>query len=399
MFDPQILRTAIDNKNPEEIARIIKQFDLKISEGKITASSKKISLYDEYWDKRQLVAKLKINGAYGCLLNIGCRLFDQRLGQSTTLSGRQVVKHLSAKTNEIITGKYDYKGESILYNDSVTGDTLILTDEGEMTIAELYELCPENYLRGEKEYGENKNIKVVGYNVDNNTPMMTNINYVMRHYTSKKLYKTTLSNGKSITVTEDHSLMVDRNGVIFEAKPTEVLDGDLFICLVRDGFTTERTTLQSIECLGEVKDYVYDISIADDYHVFFANDCLVHNTDSCASDTLIHSNFGTLSIESLFYSGSRYWNEETDHGTKEYSAHSDLKVASYDPDTDKMYYGNINYIYRHKVSKEKWEIEDENGNIITVTGDHSVMVERDGILLEIKPKDIIESDILLTICH
>jgi hypothetical protein len=42
----------------------------------------------------------------------------------------------------------------------------------------------------------------------------------------------------------------------------------------------ERTTIKSIECLGEVDDYVYDISIEDQDPLFFANDILVHNTDS-----------------------------------------------------------------------------------------------------------------------
>ena len=42
-----------------------------------------------------------------------------------------------------------------------------------------------------------------------------------------------------------------------------------------------RTTVKSIECLGEVDDYVYDLSIEDQDPYFFANDILVHNTDSC----------------------------------------------------------------------------------------------------------------------
>ncbi len=44
---------------------------------------------------------------------------------------------------------------------------------------------------------------------------------------------------------------------------------------------TEWTRVKSIECLGEVDDYVYDISIDDQDPFFFANDILVHNTDSC----------------------------------------------------------------------------------------------------------------------
>jgi hypothetical protein len=42
----------------------------------------------------------------------------------------------------------------------------------------------------------------------------------------------------------------------------------------------ERTTIDSVECLGEVDDYVYDISIEDQDPFFFGNDVLVHNTDS-----------------------------------------------------------------------------------------------------------------------
>jgi len=42
----------------------------------------------------------------------------------------------------------------------------------------------------------------------------------------------------------------------------------------------ERTSISLVECLGEFDDYVYDISIDDQDPVFFANDILVHNTDS-----------------------------------------------------------------------------------------------------------------------
>jgi len=43
----------------------------------------------------------------------------------------------------------------------------------------------------------------------------------------------------------------------------------------------EWTKVKSIECLGEVDDYVYDLSIKDQDPFFFGNDILLHNTDSC----------------------------------------------------------------------------------------------------------------------
>jgi len=72
----------------------------------------------EYWDKRQLVKKINLNSLYGAILNPGCRFFDKRIGQSTTLTGRTIVKHMSAEVNKTITGKYDHVGEAMIYGDT-----------------------------------------------------------------------------------------------------------------------------------------------------------------------------------------------------------------------------------------------------------------------------------------
>ena len=72
----------------------------------------------EYWDKRQLVKKINLNSLYGAILNPGCRFFDKRIGQSTTLSGRTIVKHMSAEVNKVITGTYDHVGDAVIYGDT-----------------------------------------------------------------------------------------------------------------------------------------------------------------------------------------------------------------------------------------------------------------------------------------
>ena len=73
---------------------------------------------EEYWDKRQLVKKINLNSLYGAILNPGCRFFDKRIGQSTTLTGRSIAKHMDAYVNECITGVYDHVGETIIYGDT-----------------------------------------------------------------------------------------------------------------------------------------------------------------------------------------------------------------------------------------------------------------------------------------
>jgi len=73
---------------------------------------------EEYWDKRQLVKKINLNSLYGAILNAGCRFFDKRIGQSTTLTGRSIARHMDAYVNECITGKYDHTGDTIIYGDT-----------------------------------------------------------------------------------------------------------------------------------------------------------------------------------------------------------------------------------------------------------------------------------------
>jgi DNA polymerase elongation subunit (family B) len=72
----------------------------------------------EYWDKRQLVKKINLNSLYGAILNPGCRFYDKRIGQSTTLTGRSIVKHMSAEVNNCITGEYDHVGKAMIYGDT-----------------------------------------------------------------------------------------------------------------------------------------------------------------------------------------------------------------------------------------------------------------------------------------
>ena len=71
-----------------------------------------------FWDKRQLVKKINLNSLYGAILNPGCRFFDKRIGQSTTLTGRAIARHMDAYINECITGEYDHTGRAIIYGDT-----------------------------------------------------------------------------------------------------------------------------------------------------------------------------------------------------------------------------------------------------------------------------------------
>jgi hypothetical protein len=65
-----------------------------------------------------VVKKINLNSLYGAILNPGCRFFDKRIGQSTTLTGRMITKHMGAETNKMLTGEYDHTGDTIIYGDT-----------------------------------------------------------------------------------------------------------------------------------------------------------------------------------------------------------------------------------------------------------------------------------------
>jgi DNA polymerase elongation subunit (family B) len=118
-YNPKILRELVTAGQRPEVVEYMNRHRLYVRGGKaLHRSPADLKRIIGYWDKRQLVKKINLNSAYGALLNVGSRFFDQRLGQSTTLSGRTITKHMASKTNEMITGIYDHYGQAIVYGDT-----------------------------------------------------------------------------------------------------------------------------------------------------------------------------------------------------------------------------------------------------------------------------------------
>ena len=62
-----------------------------------------------------------------------------------------------------------------------------------------------------------------------------------------------------------------------------------------------------------------------------------------------------------------------------------------------LYYAPVKRIIRHKVTKAKWVLKTKSGKEIIVTNDHSMIVFRDGVQMEVKPCDILKTDKILTV--
>lgn len=110
---------AIEKKDINTIKYLMQEHNLKVEGNKIVPVNKKqIQDLADYWDTLQYIRKILLNSLYGALLNPYMRFFDKRVGQSVTLTGRCITKHMSAKINEIFTDEYDALGESIIYGDT-----------------------------------------------------------------------------------------------------------------------------------------------------------------------------------------------------------------------------------------------------------------------------------------
>lgn len=127
---------------------------------------------------------------------------------------------------------HNFFGNGILIHntDSVQKDTIIRTDKGTMTIEELYNSCDSATMVTQKGHELVKSDKkILNYN-DKDLEYVP-INYVMRHKVRKPKWKLKTKSGKEIIVTNDHSMIVFRDGKKLEVKPKDILRTDKILCI------------------------------------------------------------------------------------------------------------------------------------------------------------------------
>ena len=111
---------------------------------------------------------------------------------------------------------------------------------------------------------------------------------VIRHKVSKAKWSLIDSDWNEVIVTNDHSLMILRDGNLQKIKPYDVdIDND-FLVTISNG---EIAFCNIVRCeqIGNFEDeYVYDIEMDDDTHTFVANNILVHNSIYASYDSIIN---------------------------------------------------------------------------------------------------------------
>ncbi len=239
-------RKDLQKKKKEWSIKLKELIKSNAPEAEIAEAEKNVAHYDLL----QHTKKISLNSAYGALLNAFFAFFDERMGASVTASGRQITTHMIETAGEILTGardqlvkttsvdkkgkvQHDYHIDSmaIIYSDtdSLTGDSLVKTNYGTFSLEDLFDACPiKTQQQGSKQFGEGlPNLKVLSFKSDE--ARYLNARSIYRHKVSKARWKVTLQNGKSVIVTNDHSIMVERDGELIEVKPAEILKTDIFI--------------------------------------------------------------------------------------------------------------------------------------------------------------------------
>jgi len=191
----------------------------------------------EYYDNIQYLKKIQLNSMYGVFGNKYFRFFDVRIAESTTKTGREILLHMAKQIAKSLDGEYKFPSESIIYGDtdSVTKDSIITINGKNETIENWFD-----YLSDKHGVFTDKNNKQIikfnndeyfspCYNPEQKKKITKQVLTVYRHKVKKPLYKITLDNGKEVTVTEDHSLVVERNGKFITIKAAELSEKDIFI--------------------------------------------------------------------------------------------------------------------------------------------------------------------------
>ena len=257
------------NELPEEDIEYLEKTVFKddgsiISKKELEALIDHESTMESQKDAVQFALKINLNSVYGVQIMPHFKFADewQALGASTTLTGRVLSKFGLIETieqyfnperesrfefplldNIIVAADDDdffadpetqkLRSAVISDTDSVTGDSIVNSDHfGEIRIDELVKKCSREMTENGKTFYFFDKCPVSVTNYVDGEVKHDEVEFVYSHESDKQLYEIELEDGKTIRVTEDHSIMVlDEFGEpTVEKKPFELTEDD--ICVV-----------------------------------------------------------------------------------------------------------------------------------------------------------------------
>jgi len=198
------------------------------------------------WGLKEKAFKILLNSAYGAFGNAFFRFFDIRLAKGITASGRVAIRSLinalETKLRRFYSGfnGRDWNGSDFfIYSDtdSCVGESKLKVNidgvDSEISIEDLYLKVGGDKTKDKEMIDiSNRNIKSMSFNYDEKIPEMKNTKYIWKHKVKKKMYKIKTKDSEVI-ITEDHSVIVYRDGEFASIKPSDIIKTDKIIKIIK----------------------------------------------------------------------------------------------------------------------------------------------------------------------
>lgn len=275
---PSILENLIANRSKAK--KLMAKYEAEMKETTDPEKRKLLKAKAAQQDKRQLGLKVSANSCYGGFASDFSYTPFFQGGSATTFIGRMSIE------KSITFIKENNPDVTVVYGDSVTGDTpiLLLDPDGNMCVRKISDIgenktwnvykdfkpvftepissdleyhvaddgaeaiLAARYMFNDQVMWNKENKIISGWKVWSDLGW-TDIKQVIRHFTNKKIYRITTHTG-TVDVTQDHSLITKD---LKEIKPVDVKLGDSLL----HSFPTQLHTFPVIE-QKEMKSWTWD---------------------------------------------------------------------------------------------------------------------------------------------
>ena len=182
----------------------------------------------------QLVKKVLLNSLYGALGNEHFLLYTNEMARSITLMGQCLINKAAIEKNRFISKmlKEEVVKDRRTYSDtdSVVGSTPIFVNDTKTTIEDFYKTSEGDEVetilgKYVKELPKGK-YKTLSIDEDDLTKVKeVDILHAVKHKTPKRMWKVKVD-GKEVIITEDHSIMILRDGYLMRGSVKDLREGD-----------------------------------------------------------------------------------------------------------------------------------------------------------------------------
>ena len=229
-----------------------------LSDDELIALYRKAKTAMNFFKMMQMVVKLLCNSVYGGFGTASLRYFLQVVASDICSEGRDVCQVVDRMANKYFQTKWTndpvwfgklkeefsdiipahiqtpkaLTKDCVVYcdTDSVIGSTVLRSDSGKLSIEELYNES-SFYKSDEKGNEFAKTNKLLLNYTEENKLYYANVKNVIRHKVTKAKWKLKTKSGKEVIVTNDHSMVVFREGTQLTVKPAEILITDKILAV------------------------------------------------------------------------------------------------------------------------------------------------------------------------